>query len=82
MIKNPTTEIRYQLPINTHVKIEILNLLGQKIITLIDELQSAGNCTIKWVGKYENGDIASSGIYLYRFKTTDFEQVKKLMLLK
>lgn len=33
-------------------------------------------------GKYENGDIASAGIYLYRLKTTDIEQVKKLMLLK
>ncbi|HDQ00820.1 MAG TPA: hypothetical protein ENN22_16780, partial [bacterium] len=45
---NPDTEIRYQLPETTPVKLEIYNLLGQKIRTLIDAQQPAGSHTIRW----------------------------------
>ena len=79
---NPDTEIRYQLPEATHVKLEIYNLLGQKIRTLIDAQQPAASHTIRWDGKDNTGIAVSSGVYLYRLTAGRFCETRKMVLIR
>jgi len=83
---NPNTTISYDIPDfikeNVHVKLGIYNLLGQLVITLIDEEKSAGRYTVIWNGKDENGIKVSSGIYLFKIKSGDFQAVKKMILMQ
>jgi hypothetical protein len=85
---NPATVIEYALPRASEVKIEIYNILGQKVRNLLDEGQEPGYKTIRWDGKDRNGTDVSSGIYFYRIVahtvhgSEDFVQCKKMTLLK
>lgn len=74
---NPSTEIKFNLPIQSHVLIEVYNILGKKVLSLIDQKLPAGNHQIIF-----NGDELSSGIYYYRFNAADFLSTKKMILLK
>ncbi len=79
---NPTTVIAYSLPNPSQVKIEIYNLLGQTVATLVDTKQGAGNYTVTWDGRDMYGSRVSSGIYFYRLQADDFVETKKMLLLK
>ncbi len=79
---NPTTTIRYDLPKHAHVKIEIYNVLGQKVVTLVDEQQMPGYKSIRWDGRDEFGQPVSSGTYICRFRAGDFVQVRKMTMLR
>jgi hypothetical protein len=74
---NPSTGIPYSLPRASHVKLEIFNVLGMRIATLVDEQQGAGSYEAFW-----NAGELSSGIYLYRLTTDEFSATKKMLLLK
>ena len=74
---NPSTELRYALPRDGRVTLEIYNILGQKVTTLVDEHQRAGYKTIRW----DPQDLAS-GIYLCRLTAGDYTQTRKMVLLK
>lgn len=74
---NNATRIKYQLPHRTHVKIELINVMGQQIQTLVDATREAGSYEIQ----LDAGRLAS-GIYFYRMQTDKFLQVKKMTLLK
>ncbi|MCG3157227.1 MAG: hypothetical protein DKINENOH_03859 [bacterium] len=79
---NPQTTIKYQLPKASHVILKIFNILGQKMVTLIDEKKAAGYYSVKWDGTDQLGIQVPSGIYLYQLKAGDFEDVRKLTLVK
>jgi hypothetical protein len=79
---NPSTLINYQLPQPGHVRLSIFNLLGQEVRTLVDKDLSAGYHQILWDAKDNSGRVVGSGIYLYVIEAGDFEQAKKMMLLK
>jgi len=79
---NLQTTIRYQLNKRTPVVIEIRNLLGQKIRTLANELQSTGQHTAIWNGLDETGRAVTSGIYFYTLKTEEFIATRKLVLMR
>jgi hypothetical protein len=79
---NPTTTIEYNLPHRSRVTVEIFNLLGQAVRTLVDEEKAAGNYRLGWDGTDTYGRTVSSGIYLYRIIAGDFTQCKKMVLLK
>jgi hypothetical protein len=79
---NPTTSIFYGLPIDSHVKIEIFNLLGQKVRILIDENQKAGYRRAIWDGLDGRGESLSSGVYLYRLQAGDNIATRKMVMLK
>ena len=79
---NATTTIRYALPVNSHVRLEIFNILGQKVKILVDEEQTAGNKQVIWDGRNERGDVVSSGVYFYRINAGKFRDVMKMSLLK
>ena len=79
---NPSTNIEYNLPHRSHVMIEILNILGQKVRTLVDGEKPAGVYRVIWDGEDNSGHPASTGVYLYRLRAGDVVQTKKMLLLK
>ena len=79
---NPTTNIEFVIPEPARVKVEIYNILGEKIVTLVDEKLSAGYKIVEWDGKDNQGNEVSTGIYFYKLKAGDFTQTKKMVLLK
>ncbi len=79
---NPTTLISYGLPKDSDVKVQIFNLLGQRVITLVSEHQTAGLKSVVWDGKDGAGKSVTSGVYFYRIDTGDHQDTKKMLLLK
>jgi hypothetical protein len=79
---NPTTTIKYRIPAPGRVSLDIINIAGQKVLTLIDEVHSAGFYEISWNGKNNVGQYAADGIYLYRLKSGDCIKSGKMLLLK
>ncbi|MEW5925150.1 MAG: T9SS type A sorting domain-containing protein [Candidatus Zixiibacteriota bacterium] len=79
---NPQTIISYDVPVATHVSIEIFNILGQKIVTLVDEEKVPGSYEVIWNGNDYAGQRVASGIYLYNMRAGDFVDSKKMMLMK
>jgi hypothetical protein len=80
---NPETTLKYQLPEAADVKLEIYNVVGQVVRTLVADHQNAGRYVVQWDASNENGQPLSSGIYFYRLQAGgEFQQVKKMLLLK
>jgi T5SS/PEP-CTERM-associated repeat protein len=74
---NPSTTIRYDIPVESHVLLEVYNLLGQRVAVLVDELREAGYHTVQ----FDAGNL-SSGMYLYRIRAGEYMEVRKFMLLR
>ena len=79
---NSSTTIRFDLPRDSHVSIEIFNILRQKVRTLIAGHPPAGSHKVTWDRKNQQGKRLSSGIYFYRFVSDDCSKLKKMLLLK
>ena len=80
---NPDTTIKYDLAESSDVTLQIYNVLGQVVRTLVaSEAQNAGRYQIRWNGMDDRGVSVSSGIYFYRISAGEFQNVRKLMLLK
>ena len=79
---NPVTMIEYSLPWKSHVTIEVFNLLGQRVRTLVDKEMSSGSYTAFWDGTSTDGQKVTTGVYLYRLKAGDHVETKKMLLLK
>jgi len=79
---NPETTISFELPLSAHITLDIYNMLGQKIVTLVNEKRPAGFQQINWNGKDGAGHQVGSGVYFYHIKTDGFEATKKLVLLR
>ncbi len=79
---NPTTTIRFDLPKKSNVKLTIFNVLGQKVSTLFDGEQPAGEYRATWDGTSQSGVKVSSGTYFYRLEADGFVSTKKMLLLK
>ncbi|OPZ72864.1 MAG: Cohesin domain protein [bacterium ADurb.Bin478] len=69
---NGHTEITFLLPVETRVKLQVVNILGQPVITLCDHLCSAGSHRLVWNGKNELGRDVVSGVYILRMQTRDY----------
>jgi len=80
---NPFTSLYYKLPSKEKVKIQIINVLGQVVKTLVnDEIQTAGTYIIIWDGKDDLNKSVASGVYFCFMKYGEFGVVRKLLLLK
>ena len=80
---NPETQIKYQLSENSQVTLKIFNLLGQEVITLVNQEQPIGVYTVQWNGKDSFGRQAATGVYIYQMKAGDkFVMSKPMLLLK
>ncbi|GJM43860.1 MAG: hypothetical protein DHS20C21_07020 [Gemmatimonadota bacterium] len=76
------TSIRFSVPSRTHVSIEVYNILGQKVRTLVDESRDAASYVERWDGRSDAGATVSSGIYFYKMVAGEFSDTKKAVLLK
>ncbi len=74
---NPTTQINYQMPKNGFVSLVVYNTLGQKVATLVNEMQESGVYKVNF-----NAENLPSGIYVYKIQAGEFSEVKKMLLLK
>lgn len=79
---NQSTTIRYQIPKTSNVKIEVYNLLGTKVRTLINETKTPGYYRVQWNGFSDQNHILPSGIYIYKLITNDYSKTEKMMYLK
>jgi hypothetical protein len=79
---NPSTRINFALPANGEVELNIYNLLGEQVRTLINGNFSAGYHSIEWDGRNDNGVPLSGGMYIYRLETDNQVQSRKMILLK
>ncbi|MGH7457383.1 MAG: T9SS type A sorting domain-containing protein, partial [bacterium] len=80
---NPATTIRYGLPKAERVTLKIYNLLGEEVVTLMnDELQAAGYHVAIWDGRNKLGEVVGSGVYIYRFRAGSFTSIQKMALVK
>ncbi len=79
---NPTTNIEYTLSNAQNVTLTIYNALGQKVRTLVQGKQAAGDHLVSWNGLNEAGTPVPSGVYFYRLQTKHGSKVRKMMLLK
>ena len=79
---NPETSISFGLAEKSNVKIEIYNILGQKVKTLINNKLDAGNHSVKWTGLDSSNHKVASGVYFYKLKTNNYSNTKKMLILK
>ncbi len=82
---NGSTVIAFQIPANdpsTHITLEIFNLLGRRVRTLINKNYERGEYTVSWDGRNDSGVELASGVYLYRLKANNFQRVRKLLMIK
>lgn len=79
---NPDTKIQFDLPGETHVQLEIFNVLGRRVTVLADRPMSPGTHVVTWDGRSESGDRVASGIYFYRIKAGSFVESRRMVLLK
>ncbi len=79
---NPETTISFSLPVENKVKLEIYNIKGQKVTTLLDEQLASGKHNITWKGTNSNQKHVSSGIYFYKLSTPTNSITRKMLLVK
>ncbi|MDR9410594.1 MAG: T9SS type A sorting domain-containing protein, partial [Balneolaceae bacterium] len=74
---NPSSNIRYAVPQTSHVTIEVYNVTGQLVATLVNETRNAGYHNVTF-----DGTRLASGLYIYRMQAGNFVQIKKMMMIK
>jgi arabinogalactan endo-1,4-beta-galactosidase len=74
---NPKTLINYSIPQADFVSLKVYDILGDEVVTLVNEYKTAGNYSIEF-----NGNNLSSGVFFYRIKTGNFFDTKKLILMR
>jgi len=79
---NPNTRIDFDLPKACEVELIVYNILGQKVVTLVDRELDPGFHHIDWDGSRDDGGQVASGVYFYRLRAGDFVESKKMMMLK
>ena len=84
---NPSTTIKYQLPINSYVSLVVYNIKGEKVRTLVEKEKSAGFHSVLWDGRDEDGNEVANGVYYYKVRLKregrkDIVEIGKMMKLK
>jgi len=79
---NPITKIKYSIPKTQHVRLDVININGQLIRTLVDKIVAPGNYSVEWDATDMNGKVVATGVYFYRFEAGDISQTRKMTLMK
>ncbi len=79
---NPTATIRFEIARPQHVRLNIYDIRGRLVRTLVDELRQANSYEVVWDGTNNRGGAVASGVYFYRMTAGGFVQTHKMMLLK
>ena len=78
---NPSTVIRYDVPVEADLRIMVYNILGQPIRTLLDAVKDLGRYAVRWDGRDDRGHGVSAGVYLCRMEAKGFAHTRKMVLL-
>ena len=78
---NPSTMIPFQLPVATHVRLDVFNVLGQHVATLVDAERPAGSHAAKWDATDAAGQAMAAGVYLYRLTVDGWQQTQRMVLI-
>ena len=78
---NPSTVIPYQLPTVARVRLDVFNVLGQRVATLVDGERSAGFHTVVWDAMDGAGRAMAAGVYLYRLTTAEAQHTRRMVLV-
>lgn len=79
---NPTTQIRFSLPEQTDVVLEIYDITGRRVSSLLNETLHAGTYTVTWDATNYMGQTVSSGVYIYRLQAGSFVETKRMVFVK
>ena len=79
---NPSTTIGYALPQAADVRLDIYNVMGQRVRTLVAAHQLAGYYAVEWKATDDSGHTLSSGVYFYRLQAGAFRATKRLLLMR
>ena len=79
---NPATFITYDLPVESNIQMDIYDLMGRKVKTLVNDVERAGRKTVVWYATDDFGNPVSAGIYLYRLHGGDKTYTRKMILMK
>ena len=78
---NPSTVIPYEIPASSHVRLEVFNLLGQRLATLVDGVRPAGTHTAQWDGTDAAGRAVGAGVYIYRISSGGQTVSQRMVLM-
>jgi len=79
---NSSTVLRYSVAKAARVRLDVFDILGRRVRTLVDEFQSAGTHDVTWDGRDAFGRAAASGTYFYRLTAGEYSESRKMILLK
>jgi hypothetical protein len=79
---NPATNISFDVPISSHVKLVVFDAAGRRVRTLVNQELAAGVYTHKWDGCDDKGRSVASGVYLYRMQARSFAKNKRMTLIR
>jgi len=79
---NAATVVRFSMPHDGRVRLEVFDVLGRKVRTLLDDVKPLGLYAVDWDGTGDNGTPVSTGVYFYRIQTADYSKTRSMLLLK
>jgi hypothetical protein len=79
---NSSTSIEFTLPERSRVRFSVFNMLGRKLVTLIDGVKPAGIHRVEWDGVNANGEPVATGVYFYRLQAGAYVETRRMLLLK
>ena len=79
---NPSTVISYSVPSTAKVTVDVLNILGQKVASLVNQVQTPGTHSLVWNARNDRGSMVPTGVYFLRMQSGSFTELKKMILLK
>ncbi len=79
---NPSTTIAFNLPAQSRVKLQIFDVRGRLVHTLVNEVRPTGRNTVVWDGHNSRGAAVASGVYFYQLQAGQQIQKKRMMLIK
>jgi hypothetical protein len=79
---NPSTVIEFKMPHPGFVSLDIFDVAGRKVRTLVSDYRGAGAQKVGWDGRDDEGGLVSSGVYFYRVTAAGFREARKMVLLR
>jgi len=79
---NPTTRILYTVATSSRIRIDVYDVSGRRVRALVDATQPAGEKSVIWDGRNDQGEISASGVYFYRLRAGKFTETRKMVLLR
>ncbi|OGC90552.1 MAG: hypothetical protein A2W25_00505 [candidate division Zixibacteria bacterium RBG_16_53_22] len=79
---NASTTISFDLPADGDVELSVYDIMGRLVATLVNGPLSAGSHQVVWNGRSDRGDKISTGVFFYRLRSSEFDETKKMLLIK